>query len=80
MIEKGNGSAGAREQAPVEQTLLSWQGILILACKYLTKDSFVAGAVPGVAVNLWTIEGAQKSQTALVPLLPNGPKYSYEKK
>lgn len=59
MMEEGR----HREQAPVEQTLLYWQRILILACKYLTKDSFVAGAVPGAAVNLWTTEGFRESDS-----------------
>lgn len=35
MTEEGS----RREQAPVEQTRLFWQGILILTCNYLTKDS-----------------------------------------
>lgn len=59
MTEKGR----HREQAPVEQTLLYWQRILILARKYLTKDSFVAGNVPGAVVNLWTIEGLRESDS-----------------
>lgn len=49
-----------REQAPVEQTRLSWQRLLILACKNFTKDSAVAGVVPGADENLWTVEGLRE--------------------